>query len=157
LAAVSAEIRSLSDESLGNPGVSEKVQAVIGWYGPYDFASMDAQFKASGLGPTVHGGPGAAESLYLGTAVSQAPALVTEANPATYLSADDPPMLLQAGTKDSIVPVEQTINLAKAATRALGVGKVELRLIEDAAHGDPAFESRENLSFVLDWLDRILK
>ncbi len=157
LAAVSAGVRSLSDESLGNPGVPETVQAVVGWYGPYDFASMDQQFKASGKGPEIHGGPRSAESLYLGAPASQARDLGARANPASYLSSTCPPMLLQAGTNDSIVPVEQTIDLADAAARVLGPEKVTLKLIEGAGHADQAFESSQNLAFVLDWLDEVLK
>ena len=93
------------------PPRPETVQAVIGWYGPYDSAS---------------------------------------ANPATYLTPDDPPMLLQAGTNDPIVPVEQTMNFAAAAVRVLGPEKVTLRLLKEAGHGGNAFEAVENLGFVLD-------
>jgi alpha-beta hydrolase superfamily lysophospholipase len=66
-------------------------------------------------------------------------------------------MLLQAGTRDPIVPVEQTKNFSQMAVRVLGPEKVTLRLLEGAGHGGPAFESAENLGFILDWLDRVLK
>jgi acetyl esterase/lipase len=157
LAAVSANVPSLSDGSLGNPGMPDTVQAAIGWYGPYEFTSMDAQFLASGSGAAMHGGPGSAESRFLGATVSQSSDLAAKVNPATYLTPDDPPMLLQAGTRDPIVPVEQTKNFSQTAARVLGPKKVTLRLLEGAGHGGPAFESAENLRFILDWLDRVLK
>lgn len=157
LAAVSAGVRSLSDERLGNPGVTDTVQAAIGWYGLYEFTSMDAQFLASGSGAAMHGGPGSAESRFLGATVSQSSELEATVNPATYLTPDDPPLLLQAETRDPIVPVEQTKNFAQAAVRVLGTEKATLRLLKGAGHGGPAFESAENLGFILDWLDRVLK
>jgi acetyl esterase/lipase len=157
LAAVSPGVAALSDERLGNPGIPETVQSAVGWYGPYDFSMMDAQLKASGAGPTVHGGPSSAESLYLGAPVSDAGDLVARASPATYLTPDGPPMLLEAGTKDSIVPVEQSINFASVAADVVGAAKITLKLLEDAGHADKAFESPENLAFVLNWLDRTLK
>ena len=157
LAAVSANVPSLSDGGLGNPGMPDTVQAVIGWYGPYEFTSMDAQFLASGSGSAMHGGPGSAESRFLGATVSQSGDLAATVNPATYLTPDDPPMLLRAGTKDPIVPVEQTRNFFQAAVKVLGPEKVTLRLLEGAGHGGPAFESAKNLKFVLDWLDRVFK
>lgn len=139
------------------PPRPETVQAVIGWYGPYDFATMDEQFKASGSGCPIHGGLSSAESLYLGAPVARANALAASANPATYLTPDDPPMLLQAGTNDPIVPVEQTMNFAAAAVRVLGPEKVTLRLLKEAGHCGNAFEAVENLGFVMDWLDRATK
>lgn len=157
LVAVSAGVRSLSDGRLGNLGVPDTIQAVVGWFGPYNFSLMDAQLKASGCGPAIHGGPRSAESIYLGAAVSEARDLAALANPATYLTPDDPAMLLQAGTKDAIVPVEQTIDLARQARMVLGPQKVTLRLLEGAAHADRSFQSQENLEFVLDWLDGVLK
>jgi dipeptidyl aminopeptidase/acylaminoacyl peptidase len=66
-------------------------------------------------------------------------------------------MLLHAGTNDPIVPVEQTMNFAAAAVRVLGPEKVTLRLLKEAGHGGNAFEAVENLGFVLDWLDRVMK
>jgi acetyl esterase/lipase len=157
LAGVSPGIASLTDLSMGNSGVPETLQAVVGWYGPYDFGAMDAQFRASRTGRPIHGAPDSAESRFLGGAVETAHDLVAAANPATYLSASAPPLLLQAGTRDPIVPVEQTENFARAARTILGPGKVTVRLLEGAGHGGPEFESDENLMFVLNWLDSVLK
>ena len=157
LAAVSAGVPFLTDARLGNAAASDAVQAVIGWFGPYDFGAMDPQFKASGTGRPTHGGPGSAESYFLGAIVEVSGALVASANPASYLTAADPPLLLQAGTMDPIVPVEQSINFAAAASRVLGAEKVTLKLLAGAGHGGAAFESAENLDFILAWLDKALQ
>ncbi len=45
LAGVSGDVKSLEDPKLGYPDVSTKVQAVIAWYPPIDFLTMDEQWK----------------------------------------------------------------------------------------------------------------
>ena len=48
-------VAEFDDPSLGNAGVSSRVQAVINWFGPNDFAQMDAQAKASpDYAPALH-------------------------------------------------------------------------------------------------------
>ena len=42
------DVAEFDDPSLGNAGVSSRVQAVINWFGPNDFSQMDAQAKAQG-------------------------------------------------------------------------------------------------------------
>ena len=42
------DVAEFDDPSLGNAGISSRVQAVINWFGPTDFSQMDAQAKAQG-------------------------------------------------------------------------------------------------------------
>lgn len=146
------DVAEFDDPALGNAGVSSRVQGVINWFGPNDFAQMDAQAKAQGCATSdqTHNNADSFESLYLGAAVPTAPELVKRANPITYISNDDPPFLIQKGEQDCTVPVENTKMLADAL-RAAGNG-VSYDLLSGVGHGDgstPVFESEANIQRIL--------
>ena len=158
MSGVSGGVPELEDLSLGHSGQSSAVQAVVAWFGPTDFLKMDEQLAASGLLPPPglrHDEPHSPESLLLGRTITEAPELVARANPESYVRPGLPPFLLQHGTLDAIVPVQQSINLA-ARLRAAGV-PVTLELLDGAGHADPAFEAPENVARVLDFLDACRK
>jgi len=133
------------DSEFDIAGQDARVAAVIDWYGPCDFAAMDAQFAEvppTGDGPPVqsHGDAGSPESKFLGAAVDESPDLVARANPITHLARarNVPPHFLAGGTNDRLVPYQQTLMLADAL-RARG-DSVEVRILEDASHADHQFE-----------------
>lgn len=157
LAGTSGGVKALSDPALGNSEVSDEIQAVVDWFGPIDFGAMDEQFTASGTGPANHDAADSPESKYLGAALNTVPAKVKEADPTTYITADDPPFLIQHGTNDANVPVEQSKDFSAALIKTLGAEQVTLRLLDGASHADAAFTTDENVKLVLDWLDANLK
>lgn len=150
------DVAEFDDASLGNPGVSSRVQAVINWFGPTDFSKMDEQAKAQGCGSSdqTHNAANSFESAFLGAAVQTVPELVAKANPITYISPDDPPFLVQKGDKDCTVPVANTQMLADAL-QAAG-NDVRFDLLAGAGHGDMGgtvyFQSESNLKVVLAFL-----
>jgi acetyl esterase/lipase len=144
------------DATLGSPTASSGVQAVIDWFGPTDFAQMDAQAKAQGCPASAqtHGTADSPESRYLGAPLATVPELVRQANPITYVTADDPPFLLQKGTEDCMVPVGQSELLA-SALKSAGV-QATLELLEGAGHGDmgsttPRFLAPTNINRLLNF------
>jgi acetyl esterase/lipase len=156
----SAEIVGLEDLSLGNPNQPCNVQAVVAWYGPTNFLKMDEHLAASGLLPPMgfrHNEPNSPESLLLGWTITEIPEKVMVASPETYIRPGAPPFLLQHGTKDPVVPVQQSIEFAEKLREALGESRVILELIEGAEHADMRFETPENVARVLDFLDGCLK
>jgi acetyl esterase/lipase len=156
----SAGIQELEDLSMGNPEYPCNVHAVVAWYGPTDFLKMDEQLTASGLNPPedqCHDGANSPESLLLGQKITEIPDRVKAANPETYIRKGAPPFLLQHGTKDCVVPMQQSVNFATKLAKILGEDQVSLELIPDAEHADPRFESPENVNKVLDFLDKCLK
>jgi acetyl esterase/lipase len=157
---VSAGIAELEDLTLGNAEQSCDVQAVVAWFGPTDFLMMDEQLKESGfdqMEDQSHNGENSPESLLLGQKITAIPDKVKAANPETYIRPGAPPFYLQHGTKDAVVPVQQSINFAARLAKANGEERIRLELIPGAEHGDPRFESPENVTKVLDFLDRYLK
>jgi acetyl esterase/lipase len=149
----------LEDMRMGNPEQPCNVQAVVAWFGPTDFLKMDEQLAANGFCPQQdqnHNGANSPESLLLGQKITDVPELVTRANPETYIRPGAPPFYLQHGTKDCVVPVQQSVNFAAKLSKTLGEDRVKLELIQDAEHADPRFESPENVNKVLEFLDKHL-
>jgi acetyl esterase/lipase len=156
----SAGITELEDLSLGNPDQPCTVQAVVAWYGPTNFLKMDEQLAASGLLPPPgfrHNEANSPESLLLGQLITEIPEKVKAANPETYIRPGAPPFLLQHGTKDPVVPVQQSIEFAEKLQKVLGENRVTLELLDGAEHADIRFETPENVGRVLDFLDNHLK
>ncbi len=134
-----------------------RVQAVVDWFGPIDFLQMDEQFQASGLGQPNHSAPDSPESRYLGAALAQVPDRVRAANPASYITPDIPPFLIQHGSLDPMVPTRQSEDFAAAIRRVAGPERVRLDILDGARHGGPQFEAAENIARVLDFLDGMMK
>lgn len=156
----SAGVPELEDLSLGNPDQPSHVQAVVDWFGPTDFLKMDEQLAEGGMPPPAgmeHNGANSPESLLLGAPITEIPDRVRAANPESYITADAPPFFLQHGTKDDTVPVQMSIRFAAKLEQALGKDRVQLELLEGAEHGDPRFEAPDNVSKVLDFIEKHLK
>jgi acetyl esterase/lipase len=155
----SAGVKELEDLSLGNPDQPCDVQAVVDWFGPTNFLTMDALLTESGLPPEAgkeHNGANSPESLLLGDQTTKIPDLVKAANPETYITPAAPPFLIQHGTRDATVPVQHSIELAAKLGQTIGENNVILELIDGADHEDPRFETPENIQKVLDFIDRTL-
>lgn len=142
LAGTSGDVAEVEDLNMGNKEQSSRVQAVITWFGGFDLGIMGVSDPLTKL---------------FGSPPAEAPELVKMANPTTFISTDDPPFFVEHGSKDSLVPVEQSIDFASELTKTLGEEKVKLIIFEGADHGDKAFETSENLEGVVEFLDKTLK
>lgn len=160
---MTGDVAEFDDPALGNAGVSSRVQAVINWFGPNDFAQLDAQAKVQGCPATdqTHSAADSPESAYLGAAVPAVPDLVKKANPMTYITPDDPAFLIQKGDQDCTIAIENTKMLADALSAAKL--DVQYELLKGVGHGDgfgastPVFESDSNNQKLVDFLNAKLK
>jgi len=153
-------VAELQDDSLGNADQSDRLQAVVDWFGPIYFSTMDEEFAALGVTPVGQTNQsGSPESAYLGQTVGTAEAedLVKMASPATYISADDPAFFIQHGTSDKNIPITQSIDFSEKLKRVIGADKVTYTALEGAGHGGSQFDAAENVTLVLDFLDANLK
>jgi acetyl esterase/lipase len=157
LVATSGDVTDLEDLTLGNPTQSSRVQAVVDWFGPINFLTMDAHFKATGKGQQNHNDADSPESRLWGKAIQTIPDSVKMANPETYISVDDPVFFIQHGSIDKLVPTQQSVDFAEKLTANLGQVKVVMEVLEGANHGGPAFGTPENLAKVFRFLDKHLK
>ncbi len=126
------------------------VQAVCNWFGPTDFLRMNDT-----PGRLDHDAADSPESRLIGGPIQQHPDKVRRANPITYVSAADPPMLMMHGTADGLVPIQQSELLHAALTKA----KVSstLNRIEGGDHGfRGAKQTRQQLAIEsIEFFDRI--
>jgi acetyl esterase/lipase len=131
--------RTFNDPALGNSGVSGAVQAVVSWYGPSDFDTMDAQARENGCddGSQQHHAAGSPESRWLGAELETVPDTVRRASVLQYVADADslPPYYLVHGTRDCTVAPGQSQQL-QDALRTKGA-QVTLVMVDGAGHSDP--------------------
>ena len=138
------------DDSLGNPGVSSAVAAVVDWYGPTDLAMMDSQQTANPPAscPTSwlqHTPATSPEGQWLGGALNT-PAVstkLTQANLVAYVATAKtlPLFIIAHGNNDCNVPWGQSQELKDALAK---VGNTaNLTIIPGYSHGDSRFETTQ--------------
>lgn len=153
---VTGNSNEFDDPKFGNMVYPAHVQAVVDWFGPIDFLTMDEQATQNGFGLTDHSEPISPESKYLGAPIRGIPEKVRLANPTTYIHPGMPPFFIQHGSNDYLVPVQQSINFTKAIKDRFPENLVQFEIIEHAGHGDPLFEADSNLNKVFTFLDLYL-
>lgn len=110
----------------GYPDESSRVQAVVDMFGPSD---LTQEFEGGAIGQALG-------KRVFGTSESGA-AILKEASPVTYVSADDPPFLILHGDSDRLVPPSQSQELYEKLKSA-GV-PATLVMVRNAGH---AFQSQ---------------
>ncbi len=153
---VTADTDFFDDPRLGHPEWPSEVSVVVDWFGPTDFLKMDEQLAANGLAPCDHCEAQSPESRYLGAPIAEVPDQVRLASPMTYVHEGMAPILIQHGTADCLVPVQQSMEFARVIEQRIGSDKYELDILEGAGHDDPAFETDENLARVFAFIDKHL-
>ena len=145
LAAV-GNVPELEDLSQGNAESSSAVDGVINWYGAYDFTTMEDQHRT--LDPDWK----LAENDPM-TAMLQGQ--TRAASPVTYIKDTFPPILLQHGLADPLVPWLQTQEFASLLKEKIPNLRMEVEYFPEAKHGDPAFKTNDNILRCLKFLDSI--
>ena len=107
---INAKVGSLDTDLEGNigktPNSSSHVNAVVDWFGPTNFITMDScgsSFK--------HDDIKSPESSLIGSAIQENKAKVALANPISYISKITVPFLIIHGTNDKLVPYCQSQEL----------------------------------------------
>ena len=154
---LTANVTEFDDLSLGNSEFPCNLQAAVDWFGPTDFLKMDEQLAENGFGPSDHGEADSPESRYLGAKLSDVPLKVVLANPMTYIHEHMPPLLIQHGRLDSLVPIQQSMMFVEKLMKYVSRDLFEFDIIEGAGHGDPLFETDENMNKVFAFLEKHLK
>jgi len=168
MAALTGDDATLEPGNRSNPDQSDRVQAFVGWYGPYEMQSMFklAMASAPAAGTTMTP-EDAAEAMgpmiFFGcTNEGCPPGMLEKASPINFVDKNDPPTLLIHGTADKTVPSEQSVELFNSL-KASGV-KADLHLIDNAGHSwtgpnqkATAAASRTAIAITADWLEKVLK
>lgn len=122
---------------------SSRVTCVVDFFGPADMLTIGdypSQMK--------HFSPDAPEAKLLGGAIPENKDKARSASPVAFVSEDDPAFLIVHGTRDPLVPYEQSVALRDALRKA-GV-PVALITVEDGGHGgfrNPEIERRVDAFF----------
>ena len=152
----SANVPALTDPAMGNPGVDDSVQAVIGLFGVYNL-TMQSEFTENA--PPMAGGyklPNFADQ-FLGVNCREHPELAALAWPGSYVTKDCPPTLIQGGTKDDVVPYEASGELVDKINAVCGDGRAILQPMVGCTHGHPDYGTPENEEKLFAFLDRVFK
>lgn len=149
IGSVTEDLEGSTGGNIGESGESSRVQAVVHWYGATDFLQM--RFYPSNVN---HDGSGSDESRLIGGPIQANPERTATANPITYASADDPPLLAMHGTVDKVIPFNQS-QLLVDALKAAGASAT-LRPVTGAGHGGTPFDKPSNVQLVYDFLGAAL-
>lgn len=158
LAAYTGDDLDFETPGMANAEQSDRVQAFVGWYGPYELGSMFRQSVSSPGSAAQNAGP---LGFFGCTAQGCPPGVIEQASPVTHVDAGDPPTLLIHGTDDATVPAEQSRKLHERL-QAAGVGS-KLILIDGVRHDwvgneqkRTAAASRQAVAATFDWLEQTL-
>ena len=111
-------------EGTGLAGTSSRVAVAVERFGPTDLLDEGSATTSDGLSMVLD---------LLGCHPLQCPAAAAQASPVTYVTPDDPPLLIQHGDKDSLVPYRQAERLAERLRSAGNAGAlIKVRNAEHA-------------------------
>jgi acetyl esterase/lipase len=140
-----ALLGTLDDKELREPGVpanapSARLQVVVAGGAPCDFRLL----------------PGASERIafWLGGTREKMPNEYRDASPASFITADDPPMYFFHGQQDMLVPVASPTEMVKLLKGAHITA--EMCIVKDAGHIQALFD-RGALEHGLAFADKYLK
>ena len=123
---------------------SARVQAVVDFFGPADLTAKDFSNTARGFVQCLIGAP-----------ASEKPELAARASPVTYVDADDAPVLIFHGSRDTLLPPTQAVALMEKLSAAGVPGRVEFLL--GGEHGWQGAEWERTWKETLDFFDAYLK
>ncbi len=130
------KINGLDIDLEGNLGkfleTSSHVDAVVDWFGPTNFLTMDECDKKMN-----HNDAKSPESTLIGGAIQENKEKVALANPLSYVNKNDPPFLIFHGNKDPLVPHCQSEQLFEKLQKE--GPRSELVIVEGGGHGPLVF------------------
>jgi acetyl esterase/lipase len=149
LLGTSGDVEELEGTVGGATDQSSRVQAVVDFYGPTDFPlrSRTQPSRAEEVGSSSYG--------LFGGPVSKNLPLATLAGGVTHASADDPPLLILHGDKDTTVLMDQSESLVAAYKKA-GL-EPTLIVVPGGKHGGPEYTSGENFRRVVEFFEKHLR
>ncbi|MES2773274.1 MAG: alpha/beta hydrolase [Bacteroidota bacterium] len=152
-----AALAGLTNNNLeleGNIGAhtneSSSVQVILDFFGPSNFLTILNQSTPHGLGVRVP-----SLKLLLGKPVEEVPELARKASPVYHVDSSDPPILIVHGDQDIQVPINQSLELLAACKK--NKVAVQLEIIPGAGHGGAAYDDKELMNTVKQFLESALK
>jgi acetyl esterase/lipase len=155
MAAATQDNPAFEDLSMGNEGYSSRVSAVVSFFGLYDLITqveLSGEIALPGMPPVFN-----FVDMFMGISAVDNPGLMHFTNALNFITPGFPPILIQAGTRDQIVPFKESVMLYETVGRVCGAERAEFDAFEGCLHGDPKFTTPENEERVFAFLDKVLK
>lgn len=146
LLGTSGDVTELEGEVGGNLKQSSSVQAVIDYFGPSDFV-----LRGKTQPERAYTNQSGSYALLGGEGGKVAASMERLASPATYVSTDDPPLLIFHGTADKTVLLDQSDRMVELYD-AVGLD-VELVTLEGAGHGGKRFFEGDSFQKAIHFLN----
>jgi acetyl esterase/lipase len=159
MTAVTPGEKSLDGDVTDYSTQDESVNALVDFYGPIEFYTMDEEFTEMGQTENANHSQDSFECNFLGVADMTADKDATYASYwETYVDSvpEDLKVWIQAGTEDVQVPNTQSQNFAERLGKIIGTDNVQFSLIEGAGHEDELFYTDENLEKVFAFLEQAM-
>ena len=161
MTALTPRVEELNGDVAENSDQSSSVAALVDFYGPVEFYTMDEEYASMGIADTKTSADSSFESAFLGQAVGLDEEVTYTTWWGTYQDKlpDDFSLSawVQAGDSDTQVPYTQSENFAGKLSEIIGEENVHFSLLEGAGHEDGLFYTEENLAKVFAFLEDVLK
>lgn len=133
-----------------------RINAVVDWFGPIDFYTMDEDMVVSGV-PRCTGANGdsnSPESALIGATVNQNQALSWSASPLSFLDSlpanvNLPKFLIMHGGKDCNIAANQSVRLKNAIQNKFGTDKASYVFFPNGTHGGVDFTYTSTVQSVI--------
>lgn len=160
MTALTPEVEALNGDVTDNLEQTSSVNALVDFYGPVEFYTMDDEYASMGVEDSSFSTDSSFESAYVGQAIGEDEAYTyttwwgtyKDQLPGNYALA----AWIQVGDSDSSVPYTQSEHFAAGLTEVIGEENVQFSIIEGAEHEDDLFYTGENLAQVFAFLDDAL-
>jgi acetyl esterase/lipase len=141
----------------GNEEQSDRVQAVVDFYGPADFETVMKQAEEDKNVRNIFkfNTPSDPYSGLIGVPLNSDKAKGEAVSPVHFVSKDNPPFLILHGDHDALVPLAQSKELV-ADLRGAGVEAL-LQVFPGSGHGGPAFHKPKVQKLVKTFFDKYLR
>jgi len=160
MTALTPEVEALNGDVTENADQSSEVAALVDFYGPIEFYTLQDESDALELGKE-YNAESSFESAFLGQALDKDKEKTYETYWETYKeelpSKYELSAWVQVGDSDARVPYTQSENFAERLAGVIGEDNVEFGIIEGADHEDDLFYTEENLGKVFEYLNTVLE
>ncbi|AOS82712.1 hypothetical protein BIU88_00170 [Chlorobaculum limnaeum] len=157
MTAFTGEDMDFDPPGMQNAAESDRVQAFVGWYGPYELSSMFEHATAPGSAID----PSGPLRFFGCTREGCPPGVFAKASPIGYVGVGNPPTLLIHGADDTTVPASQSSELDKRL-KAAGISS-KLVLVDGVSHDwqgnnqqATANASRRAITTTFGWLEKTM-
>ena len=149
-------VAEFEDLSMGNEDQNTKVNVVIDWYAPTNLAAVDKMNQDNPGSTMMYDDKYTVNEVMFGCTGEELLEAMKKADPANYLSPGIPPVFIEHGMADEIVPYQISEDFFHALLKYLDkdAGEIELHLVKEGKHGVEDFSNKENLEKVFAFIER---